>query len=202
MLDNSIEVELKFLLSQEEEIKLLDGASWIQTREFTDIYYDTKDYSLSSNDIWLRSRNGKFILKSPLACTSQALKTQANAPKREIEDESCIRQMLSLQKGDKLHEDLIQANILPLYTFKNHRRSYTKDGFVIDLDQAIFDDFTYETCEIETLVRDQSGIEKALQRIIAFAESHGLSVKPVEGRLIEYLRRHHPDHYAILKQCK
>lgn len=204
MIENSIEVELKFILTADDERNLLHGAEWLETREFTDVYYDTKNYSLSTNDIWLRSRNGRFVLKSPLANSSEALATQFNTPKKEIEDEVTIRKLLALgkEKEKNLHEDLIASAIFPLYTFRNNRRTYKKEGFTIDLDKAIFDDFTYETCEIETLVSNLQGIDEALERIITFAASHGLTVKPVEGRLIEYLRRWHPDHYNLLKQSK
>jgi len=91
---------------------------------------------------------------------------------------------------------------MPLYTFKNIRKTYTKNGFTIDLDTAYFDDFTYEMCEIELEVDNTANVDTALKKIVAFAQEHGLTVKPVEGRLIEYLRRKHPDHYHALTHKK
>lgn len=196
---NTIEVELKFILTLEQEELLLTHATFVKKIEFTDTYYDTTDYDLTTKDIWLRSRNGKFVLKYPLATTSDALKLQSNAPKQEIEDEEAIRKTLSIPLGHSLREDLLKSHIKPLYTFRNVRKTYTKNGFNIDLDTAIFDDFTYETCEIEREVENAAEIDATLEQIVTFARAHGLSVKPVEGRLIEYLRRKHPAHYHALQ---
>ena len=149
---NTIEVELKFLLTTKEKHRLLADSQYIDSYEFTDVYYDAKNYSLSCNDTWLRSRNGKFMLKIPIETTCEALKQQSNSPKREIIEEDRIRKELSLPNNNSLEQDLFEANILPLYTFKNYRQSYQKEGFHIDLDSALFDDFTYETCEIEMSV--------------------------------------------------
>ncbi len=198
----NIEVELKFILTAEQEKLLLNGATFIKQIEFTDTYYDTNTYNFTTQDIWIRSRNGKFVLKYPLDTTSNALKQQSNTPKQEIEDEDVIRTTLALAHHGSLHEDLIASNILPLYTFRNIRKTYLKDGFTIDLDKAIFDDFTYETCEVELEVQNATQIEDALEKIITFTQSHGLQVKPVEGRLIEYLRRKHPKHYLALIKTK
>ncbi len=196
---NTIEVELKFILTPEQEELLLAHATFVKKIEFTDTYYDTTGYGLTTKDIWLRARNGKFVLKYPLATTSDVLKLQYNAPKQEIEDEETIRKTLSIPLGRSLREDLIKSHIKPLYTFRNIRKKYSKNGFNIDLDTAIFDDFTYETCEIECEVGNAAEIDAALEKIVAFATAHGLSVKPVEGRLIEYLRRKHPTHYHALQ---
>lgn len=76
-----------------------------------------------------------------------------------------------------------------------------RDGFTIDLDKAIFDDFTYETCEIKLIVNHEREIDSALNTITRFAKTHGMSVKPVEGRLIEYLKRKVPEHYQALQRA-
>ena len=62
-----IEIEKKFILTPEQEQALIKGADFIEEKEFTDIYYDDKILSLTTKDIWLRERAGKFELKVPLA---------------------------------------------------------------------------------------------------------------------------------------
>lgn len=196
----NIEIELKFILTPEQEQLLIQNAKFINEIEFVDIYYDTLSYTLSTNDIWLRSRNGKFVLKYPIINSHKSLKTQNNSPKNEIEDENEIRKMLSISCNSSLHQELINAKIIPLYKFKNIRRTYQIEEFRLDLDKAIFDDFEYEICEIETLVSDQSEIDHAIKKVTEFARSYGLTIKTVEGKLIELLRRKYPDHYRLLKK--
>lgn len=202
------EVELKFSLTEIEQARLLQNACFITEQDFVDVYYDYADYRLTTRDIWLRSRNDKFLLKTPLPTENVLLKTQKNTPKKEIEDE---REILKYFDIDTLNKDslenpntsfieisLMNHGIIPLYTFRNIRRKYSKQGFIIDLDKAIFEDFTYETCEIELIVESDSEIDSALKKIELFAEQHGITVTPVEGRLIEYIRKKNPEHYQML----
>jgi len=61
-----IEIEKKFLLSTKDEKRLIKDAEFISKKEFVDIYYDDKFFSLTKSDIWLRSRDNDFELKLPL----------------------------------------------------------------------------------------------------------------------------------------
>jgi adenylate cyclase class IV len=194
-----IEVELKFKLTEEEKNRLIENAQFIEVHEFTDEYYDRPDYSLSTNDIWLRTRNDTFLLKLPVQNMSETLKKQKNSPKHEVEDHCEILSHLNIeQEHEALKDNLATANIKPLYKFKNIRKKYSKEGFVIDLDIAFFDDFTYETCEIEIAVQDSTEVDEAIKKIEAFAQKHGIEVTHVEGRLIEYIKRKNPEHYKKL----
>lgn len=197
---SEIEVELKFILSPQKEELLLCDAQFIELREFTDTYYDTHHYDLSCKGIFLRTRYGQFTLKCPQKHDNELLKQQNNSPQQEITDVAEICKLLALLNLDNIHESLSTSGIVPLYTFKNLRRKYKKDGVIIDLDKAIFDDFTYETCEIEISVQQPQDVLAAFEKLIHFASWHGLEVRPVEGRLIEYLRRKKPDHYNALKK--
>ena len=194
-----VEVEVKFKLTEAEQQKLIENAQFIEEYEFTDVYYDTSDYALSTNDIWLRTRNGKYILKMPLPTTSHILKEQKNSPKKEIEDLNEIATALKLGlKYPLIEENLFEAGIIPLYEFRNIRKKYTKEGFIIDFDTAIFEDFIYQTCEIELIVDNENEIESAIKKIELFAKKHDIAIAHVEGRLIEYIRRKNPEHYQKL----
>jgi hypothetical protein len=69
---------------------------------------------------------------------------------------------------------------------------------VIDIDAVEFGEFTYRIGEIELTIADPSQSEGAIARIREFAASRGLTLAPVRGKIIEYLRRVKPDHYQAL----
>jgi len=91
-----IEVEKKFILSEQEKERLIKDAEFLSERVFTDIYYDTEKFLLTSQDKWLRSREGKFELKLPLHKGRERLADQYD----EIEDEQKIYQLANTTKFD------------------------------------------------------------------------------------------------------
>ena len=97
-----IEVEKKFILTKKEKERLIKGAEFLNEKVFTDIYYDTNDFSLTSNDRWLRSRDGKFELKIPIHQGADRLIDQYN----ELEDEQKIREALNLFSQRSISDDL------------------------------------------------------------------------------------------------
>lgn len=197
-----IEIEIKYNLNTEQEKKLLSGAEFISEELHDDIYYDSFDYSLTTKDIWLRSRNGSFILKLPVVTQNQFLKNQNNTPKDEIEDEQKIREYLKLLNTGVLLQDLKAFGYLPIYKYKNIRKKYAKDGFIIDLDHADFGDFTYDVCEIELIVADNNEVDNSVKKIRDFASKHDLTVGQVDGKLIRYMKHINPKHFQMLQNNK
>ncbi len=192
-----IEVEKKFILNEEDEARLLQGAEFLGERVFTDVYYDTVDFSLSSRDRWLRCREGRFEMKVPLREGKDALVDQYD----ELEDEQKIREALSLPAAGKFADDLAKADYQPFCIYTTTRRKYKKEPFIIDLDHADFKDFTYNIGEIELMVHDISDMQNAIDQILHFAKEQGLVIAPVRGKVVEYLRRVKPDHYQALVQA-
>jgi len=47
-----IEVEKKFILNEQDVERLTKNAQFLNERIFTDIYYDTENFSLTSYDKW------------------------------------------------------------------------------------------------------------------------------------------------------
>lgn len=189
-----IEVEKKFILNDKDKELLTKDAQFLNERVFTDIYYDTENFSLTSNDKWLRSREGRFELKIPLYERAERLADQYD----ELEDELKIREALNLSSGGNLADDLVKAGYSPFCSCKTTRRKYKKEPFVIDLDIVDFQDFTYNIGEIELMVSDKSEIEGAVKEIMNFAKIQNLTVVPVRGKIIEYLKRAKPNHYQTL----
>jgi adenylate cyclase class IV len=200
----SYEVELKFKITPIQKAALIKQSKFLSKKSFVDIYYDTPCYKLSLNDVWLRTRNNVFLLKVPINGQDyDLLKLQTNTPKNEIEDLIEIRRILNLNANiehtENLHADLIKAGYLPLYTYHNIREKYQHDKFIIDFDTATWNDKTFEVCEIELLVEEEN-IPQALTKIENFAKNNGLSIEPVEARLIEIIKIQNPEHYHLLKQ--
>ncbi len=154
-----IEVEKKFLLTKEQEKNLINGAEFITEKVFTDTYYDTVDFSLTSKDKWLRSRAGKWELKVSLDRT----------PGREadiydeIEDENKIKEYLGLS-GEDMEEALRKNGYFKFCTCKTTRKKYKNGDYGIDIDYVDYGDFNYQLAEIELMAKDQNEVKYALKK--------------------------------------
>lgn len=188
-----IEVEKKFALKDGELQRLTAGANLISEKTFTDIYYDNNDYSLTKNNIWLRSRAGNFELKFPVFSLTKNKKVDYY---EEITDEKSIADKLNIRYETNLIKSLNISEHQQFATIQSHRKKYQKEGFTIDIDEM---DFGYNLAEIELLVESQEETSIAEQRIINFALSHSLSITPVRGKVIEYIRRNNNNHFKILE---
>ena len=193
-----IEVEKKFILNEQDKERLTKEAQFLNERVFTDTYYDTEIFSLTTKDKWLRSREGRLELKLPLHKGVDRLADQYD----ELEDEQKIRKALNLPYNGNLADDLVKAGYFPFCTCKTTRRKYKKEQFIIDLDIVNFQDFIYNIGEIEMMVNEKSEIEKAIEKIMYFAKSQNLTIAPVRGKVIEYLKRTKPNHYQALVLAK
>lgn len=191
-----IEVEKKFQLSEGALSQLTQDAEFLHERTFTDIYYDDAQYTLTSKDMWLRSREGRFELKVPAFFSQERLVDQYE----ELEDESRIKEKLNFKDSEDLSQILPVHEILPFCVCTTTRRKYKKGAFIIDLDTVKFPDFTYYIGEIEMLVESQDQVVSAIKQILDFAHTYTLSILPVRGKVIEYLLRMRPDHYKALQK--
>lgn len=188
-----IEVERNFDLREGEKEKLIEGAKFLGKKEFTDVYFDTKDLKLSLGDHWLRTRDGKWELKVPLNKDKMAADRKTDQY-REIEDENQILLELNLD-SDNLTVSLTDNGYEPIATIKTRRESYQNGEFHLDFDET---NFGYDTSEAELLVNDISEIPIAEQKIMEFAETFGLSKEKGRGKLTVYLERFQPEISNIL----
>lgn len=97
-----IEMEIKFALNKKDEERLIEGARFIGQRVHTDTYYDTKTFSLTSRDIWLRRRDGKFEMKIPLHKSARRTVDQYN----ELNEDEKIKNFLGIPGNNNLADDL------------------------------------------------------------------------------------------------
>jgi len=189
-----IEIEKKFILTNVQKEKLLKNAEFLGEKTFTDIYYDTPEYALTKNDIWLRARNGKFELKLPLQKNGYELTNQYH----EVEGEEKIRQIFDIVPMRSFLEDIQSFGYASFGEFRTIRKEYKKEKFTIDLDEVDFGDSNYSIAEIELLVESEEEIKKANNEILTFAKLMGLRSENLRGKMSEYLFRQKPEHYKAL----
>lgn len=201
-----IEIEKKFILTDAQKKRLLEKAEFLGEKTFIDVYYDTPEYALTKNDIWLRARDGNFELKLPLQKNEKGLTNQYH----EIEGEEKIRQIFGIVPKGNFLEDIQSFGYAAFCECKTTRKKYRKEKFIIDLDEVIFHkdsaqggsnhvrDFKYSIAEIELIIASEGEIKKANDEILAFADLMGLENKNLRGKVLEYLLRHKPEHYKAL----
>ena len=192
-----IEVEKKFIVSQDELARLTAGAHLLGKIKHTDVYYDTVDYALTKKDIWLRSRSGRFELKFPISVVAAADRVVAYD---EIENDAAICAKLGIFDGAPLAQSLAALGYSPFATITTARLTYEKENFHIDVDNA---DFGYSVLEIELMVSADNEVKAAYQKILDFAVAHGISIpkKRTRGKVIEYIRRNDPRHLRALEEA-
>lgn len=192
-----IEVEKKIALNSEEDVaRLTRGAEFVKEVVQTDIYYDTADFTLTTRDRWLRTRNGAFDLKLPLhrEKSTERFTDQFD----ELEDEASIRTVLHLPIKHDLAHDLTAAGYTPFATIVTTRRKFKHGPFSLDIDYVDYGDSTYLIGEIELMVRDEAHMQDAVQQIQTFLDKQQIEIKPVRGKVTYYIQEYRPAHFQAL----
>lgn len=190
-----IEIEKKFLLKDGDEERLLEGAEFVSETVMRDVYMDRADWSLTKNDWWLRGRNGKFELKEPMHELGHSKRDVDQY--REYETDGEILAALDIDGDGDIDIVLTNEGFEPIVDVTTTRRKYKHGDFTIVIDEM---DFGYQVCEIELLVDERGDMKGATDKILEFARSRGLETGKgaVDGKVIEYMKRHRPDHYQAL----
>lgn len=197
-----IEIEKKFLLTDAQSKALLADARELGEKSVTDSYLDTADYSLTTNNLWFRERNGSFELKAPLQ--TQGASSTATNRYHELTELDSIRQALKLKADDTFTAALANSSIGRFMTCFTHRKSYAKQGFQIDVDAVTYQDsqFQYAIAEIELIVDSEAQADEAEYRIIEFAKQFDLTTDQVIlGKVAAYLKMERIDHYDMLVEA-
>lgn len=195
------EVEKKFKLSGDDIARLTDGAEFFGEKTFTDVYFDTAQFSLTKNDIWLRKRGNDFELKLPMHDENNRLTQQY----QEIEGEEKIREIFAIPAVKEFESDIKDFSYKPFCRCITARKKFKKQEFIIDLDVVTYElpdgelaDFTYDLAEIELLVENKNEMSEAAKKIEKFAFDNGLENSYVRGKVLEFLKRKKPDHFQVL----
>jgi len=192
-----IEVEKKFIVSEGDINRLVEGGTLIKEKTFRDIYFDNKNHELTLNDKWLRLRDDSFEFKIPIEGVDKATSTFNTY--EEITDISKIYALLNIKQEVDLMSDLLLDDYSEFANITTNRKKYQKGKFVIDLDMM---DFGYQLAEVELLVESKEETDKAIKDITDFAIKLGLTIESVPGKVIEFLRRKNPNHYKELWERK
>ena len=193
-----IEVEKKVLLEPHQIKKIAQTATFIKETRIQDTYFDTHDYRYTTENKWLRQRDGAFELKV-------GIKKQNGSMDRyeEITDPKQISEHLTSTAGRDLPVTLAQEGIFPFCSFSTWRRSFQIDELRIDIDEADFGDLHYRVAEIEIMVADTNKIEAAEEKIARFAKEMKIDITiPVCAKLTYYIYSKRPAHYQALVQNK
>lgn len=180
-----IEVEKKFIPTEENLKILLIDAEFLGEIINHDVYYDYPDYRFLKGDIALRNRNGNFELK---------IKSEQGAHK-EIENKKEIERYFQVNSL----EDFIKENLIEIINFKNTRKKYKKEDFIIDVDET---DFGYKVGEIEILVSSIDEVSGALDKIEIFAKNYNIDLGKNLSKKKAYLKNYKIDLYKELYESR
>jgi adenylate cyclase class IV len=195
------EVEKKFKLSDDDVKTLTTGAEFLSEKTFTDVYFDTLEFALTKNDIWLRKRGDDFELKLPMHSDNNKLTQQY----QEIEGAEKIREIFAIPVLNDFEYDIKAFAYQPFCECITTRKKFKKEEFIIDLDVVEYKlkdgslvDFTYDLAEIEILVENKNEMSEAAEKIEKFAMKNGLKNDYVRGKVLEFLKRKKPEHFQAL----
>ena len=188
-----IEVEQKFVVPEDYSRILLEaGGKLVGEKEMVDRYRDDQDFSLLSNDFWLRQRSRGleevWELKLPAG-----RREAGGTIYREVSDPQTIRMLL---KEVGVQEDVDQLDLLVEVSCKREEWSLEEMTIVVD---KMADG--YSVGEVETMVRGKEGREEALARVKETASKLGVSPQ-LEGKVERRLRIANPRAYAKLKELR
>ncbi len=191
------EVEQKFMISADTRKKLAAlGATKKDSKSFTDIYYDTNDYSLTFNDYWLRQRNGSWELKSPLK--SHSFKPLTDIYK-ETENEDAILYLLNecgfLKREASLQQLIDEQFLVAISEFTTFREIWLlpsdceteeHSGGNVVLDRTNED---YQLGEVELMVDSDILADRAEEFVKKIATEIGMyiiyAVKGLYGSFVQ-----------------
>lgn len=168
-----IEVEKKFIPTEENLKILLNEAVFLGEIVNHDICYDYPDWRmLKAGDIVLRARNGKFELKIK----------KSQGANIEIENNEEIANYF---KTTNL-EGFVSKNLIIAIEYRTTRKKYKKENFNIDIDET---DFGYKVGEIEVMIEKEEEIKNAEDKIQEFALKNNLELSKGLSKKNAYLKK-------------
>ncbi len=198
-----IEVELKFEIAPAAWPQLeqhLAGMQFVCQVRNSDRYYDTADFDLLSQAVFVRVRNQarlecKFNERAAPAhtdCTERAFPL-APEPGQASEMNALFSRFLpGWRSARTVHEALAHNGLLELARIENHRTQYAWEDLVVCVDRV---EGLGDFLEIETQCREERETEQALARLERVVV--GIALRPVRVGYVErWLRIHHPQAYV------
>ena len=186
-----IEVEKKLALALEHLEEIQSKGQLLEEVTYSDTYYDMSDFCLTTGNVWLRERNGRFQLK---------IKGRIGSSE-EVQDDNEILRQLGLESEQPILATLEQAEITPFCKLTTQRRKFLLDEIPIHIDQVDFGDQTYSVAEINITVekkKDATSITKKINQLLKRWNIDADTNAP--SKISVYLHRKNPSHFeALLK---
>jgi len=167
-----IEVEKKFIPTEENLKILLTDALFIGEVTNHDIYYDYPDYRFLKGNIAFRNRNGNFELKIQ----------SDSGIHQEIEDKKEIEKYFGISDL----QEFVNENLISAIEYRTARKKYKKENFNLDIDET---DFGYQVGEIELMVEKEEDVKNAEDKIKEFALKNNLSLGKGLSKKKAYLKK-------------
>ena len=198
----------------DELIRRLDGLRVsLEVQQFTDRYFDTASFDLSTRDRWLRTRNGQAELKSPLEGEASAGVDVYRETRSMPEIVRLLNQVLQVKLPSTLggSDEFATHGLHPFAEIDTSRRRYlirtpSSRAVHVDIDQCYFrhpnlqgSQTSYFIGEVE-LIEGMSSASAAeeLRRVFEYLE---ISPMVVRGKVLEFLFRARGAHYSALERA-
>ena len=184
-----IEVEKKFQPTDEEKIKLIEGADLVMQKKVQDDYFDTPTFDFAKKNMWLRNRDGEWELKVYMP-SSVLGEEVAN----EIINEREILETLGFSSFDSF-KDFQKEKLVLLGKIITDRTKYKKGEFILDFDET---DFGLKKLDIELQIKNLEEAPLANQKILDLARDFGLTEVFLKLKPILYLEKMKPEIYNAI----
>jgi adenylate cyclase, class 2 len=197
-----IEVELKFETTPAawpQLEKQLATTQFVRHLRNSDIYYDTANFDLLSQAVFVRVRNHarlefKFNEQAASAhthCTERAFSLVPEPGSAQEMHTLFSRFLPGWRCAETVSEALSHNGLIELARIENRRVQYTWENLVVCVDQV---EGLGEFLEIETQCNEESETHQALARLEHMAA--GLAVRQIRiGYVERWLQKHHPQAY-------
>ncbi len=180
-----IEVEKKFQPTEEQNKKLLEGATLISHKEVVDVYYDTPSFEFAKKGMYLRNRDNSWELKIYLPSSGD------DEAAEEIVDENQILKSLGYETYQNF-QDFSSQELQILGKILTDRKKYHKEGFILDFDET---DFGMKKLDIELQVSERDQIPEANKKILDFINTFGMQEVKLPLKPVAYLEKMRPEIY-------
>nr|CAG8463320.1 11350_t:CDS:1 [Entrophospora candida] len=207
--NSHFEIERKFTFDL-ERIPILESnkgpikfqsIKFLYSKSFTDVYYDDddKNYPLSTQDIWLRERDGKWECKTPMNLTPSMDSYHELVTHQEIDKYLNKKLTPSSSSNDDDFSSRIsfKNRIINRYGLNEfcritttRKHYFVDEEFTLDLDTT---DFGHHIGELELVVGNEEDVPKAEFRIAQFLKKHDwffdTTSEVVMGKLTAYIMK-------------
>lgn len=197
-----IEVELKFEITPATWPQLeqhLAEMQFVRQVRNSDHYYDTADFRLLSQAVFVRVRNQarlecKFNERAEPAhthCTERAFSLVPEPEQASQMNALFSRFLPGWRCANTVHEAIAHNGLCVMVHIENHRTQYALEDMIVCVDRV---EGLGDYLEIETQCREERETQQALVRLEGMAA--GIALRPVRVGYVErWLQKHHPQVY-------